>query len=192
MTTGFVLRVIFHLAPKQATSPSPAIEHNAIQKRLIFCRHDQGIVLIRFFCPRRAPMQNECFESEFLELRANVPRVVRADALLLHPNMDQVIVNRGITRDPVVPRALPRCAMGRFGEYRRFAWIDRMRGKPDERVGKIDNRFLVLGKQRVCADDEGEDQRASEIHGLTLNKKGQAAKATWPFCRNNPWTGKFR
>ena len=67
-----------------------------------------------------------------------------------------------------------------------------MRGKSNERIGKIDNRFLVLRKQSVCADDEPEDERASEIHLLTLNKKGQAAKATWPFCRKRPWTGRFR
>ena len=66
MATGFILPVIFQLAPKQAAAASPAIEHDAIQERLILCRHDQRIVLIRFFCPRRAPMQNERFESEFL------------------------------------------------------------------------------------------------------------------------------
>jgi len=88
MMSGFVFPIVSHFAPKQTAGASPPIEHDAIQKRLIFCRHDKRVVLVRFLCPGRSPMQNKRLESEFLELRANIARVVGADPFLLHANMN--------------------------------------------------------------------------------------------------------
>src|SRR5947207_10444029 len=58
VTPGFVLPIIFDCAPKQTTAATPTIEHNAIDEWLIFCSHDEPVILVRLFCPRRAPVQH--------------------------------------------------------------------------------------------------------------------------------------
>jgi hypothetical protein len=52
---------------------------------------------------------------------------------------------------------------------------------------------LVLSTSEIgTRNQRGTGQNELTLHADKLDKKGQAAKATWPFCRNNPWTGKFR
>src|SRR5260221_14277967 len=91
-------------------------------------------------------------------------RVVSADAAFFHTDMDEIVVNGGITNDAVFASALARCAVSCFGQQRGFTWIDSPRRKRDERVTQIINRLLVLRGDKVCPDGEPEDQHESEIH----------------------------
>ncbi len=108
---------------------------------------------------------------KFFQPRADIAGVIGADSLLLHADVDQVVVNRRVAMHAVVPSALARRPMRGFGHQRRLTWVDCARRKRNERVAEIVDRFLVLREHGVRADGERKNQNASEIHAVTLNGK---------------------
>ena len=165
-TSSFIFVIIFHRAPKQATAPTPAIEHDPVQKRLIPRGDHERVVLVRLFRICCAPMQHERFKTKFFQTRANVSRVIGANAFLLHANIDQIVVDRGISSDSVFARKLSRCAVSSFGQQCRFVRIDSARRERHQGIAQIVDRFLVLRlrSDRSRANGKGKDQNRSEIH----------------------------
>ena len=111
VTSGFVLSIILHCAPEQTSAASPAIKHDSVDERLISRSHNERVVLVRLFWPGRAPMQRERLKTKFFQFRADVVRVVGADAAFFHANMNQVIVNRWISDNAILVSALARHVM---------------------------------------------------------------------------------
>ena len=183
VTARFVFGIIFDRGPKEPAGPPPTVEDNSVVKGLISRRHNQRVVFVGFLLPRRPPVQHERLEAHLAQARADVVGVIRADPALLHSDADEIIVNRGVAGHAVIARALTRRYMRRHRQQFRFARIDSARGKPDERVPQVIDRFLVLAASEVRAESQRINQNEPEIHALILKWKRPGRQSDLAFLK---------
>ena len=124
---------------------------------------------------------------KFFQARADIAGVIGADSLLLHADVDQVVVNRRVAMHAVVPSALARRPMRGFGHQRRLTWVDCARRKRNERVAEIVDRFLVLRPDRAHANGRCKDENRSGIHSDKIQlEKARSQKRPGLFVKGVP------